>query len=235
MKVTSQALHNQIKKKGLDFKKSKNRIYFSHNTAKILLGLVFTPQVITFQIVKGGTGKTSICLAVGVRACLYGAKTLLIDLDRSANIASFLKSILQALLAEFLTIKTIEFPGNQNSLTRVLDIMKDAKGNIWFSANALGVGMLMANDKIQWYQSIKGFKATSVCQDKSGRIWIGSNSSLYYLKSNKIVEYEHNKLFYNSGVRKIYASDKDGIYIGGIYGLWHVNNDTVIKLKTEDE
>lgn len=86
LKVTSQALHNQIKKKGLDFKKSKNRIYFSHNTAKILLGLVFTPQVITFQIVKGGTGKTSICLAVGVRACLYGAKTLLIDLDQQGNL-----------------------------------------------------------------------------------------------------------------------------------------------------
>lgn len=86
LKLTPQALHNQIKRKQLPFKKSKNRIYFSYSTAKALLELVFHPQIITFQIVKGGTGKTSICLAVGVRASLYGAKTLLIDLDQQGNL-----------------------------------------------------------------------------------------------------------------------------------------------------
>ena len=131
--------------------------------------------------------------------------------------------------------KIIDLPGRQNSLTRVLDIMKDTKGNIWFSANTLGVGRLTANDKIQWYPSINGFMATSVCQDKAGRIWIGSNSRLYYLKGNKIVEYEHNKLFYNSGIRKIYASDKGGICVSGINGLWRVNYDTVIRIKSQDE
>jgi PAS domain S-box-containing protein len=131
--------------------------------------------------------------------------------------------------------KILELPGRQNSLTRVLDIMKDDKGNIWFSANTLGIGRLTADDKIQWYPSINGFMATSVSQDKSGRIWIGSNSSLYYLKGNKIVEYEHTSLFLNSSVRKIYASDTEGIYVGGMNGFWHVNNDTVIKIKSEDE
>ena len=84
--VTAQALHNQIKRKSLVFGKSRNRVYFSHETAKSLLGLSFTPQIISFQIVKGGTGKTSMCLATGVRASLYGAKTLLIDLDQQGNL-----------------------------------------------------------------------------------------------------------------------------------------------------
>ncbi len=84
--VTSQALHNQIRRKELVHYKSRNRVYFYHETAKSLLDLSFSPQIISFQIVKGGTGKTSICLAVAVRACLYGAKTLLIDLDQQGNL-----------------------------------------------------------------------------------------------------------------------------------------------------
>ena len=84
--VTAQALHNQIKRKNLDHQKSRNRVYFGHQTAKELLSLNFSSQVICFQIVKGGTGKTSMCLAIGVRASLYGAKTLLIDLDQQGNL-----------------------------------------------------------------------------------------------------------------------------------------------------
>lgn len=84
--VTSQSLHNQIKRKKLPFLKSRNRVYFSHATSKDLFGLTFSPQIISFQIVKGGTGKTSICLSAGIRACLYGAKTLLIDLDQQGNL-----------------------------------------------------------------------------------------------------------------------------------------------------
>lgn len=84
--LTVQALHNQIKRQKLPHQKSKNRVYFSHETAKQLFGITFQPQVISFQIVKGGTGKTSLCLGFGVRASLYGARTLLIDLDQQGNL-----------------------------------------------------------------------------------------------------------------------------------------------------
>jgi len=133
------------------------------------------------------------------------------------------------------TFKVIELPGRKNSLTRVLDIMKDNKGEIWFTANTLGVGRLTSNDRIQWYPSINGFMATTISQDNSGRIWIGSNSGLYYLAGKKIVEYEHNALFLNNGIRKIYFCDKGGIYVTGINGLWQISRDTLIKLRAEDE
>jgi chromosome partitioning protein len=83
---TVQALHNQIKRKNLPHQKSKNRVYFSFETAKQLFGFKFPPQVFSIQIVKGGTGKTSLCLGLGVRASLYGARTLLIDLDQQGNL-----------------------------------------------------------------------------------------------------------------------------------------------------
>ena len=84
--VTSQALHNQLKRKNLSSSKSRNRVYFRHAVSRKLLGLNFHSQIMSFQIVKGGTGKTSLCLAVGIRACLYGARTLLVDLDQQGNL-----------------------------------------------------------------------------------------------------------------------------------------------------
>ena len=84
--LTPQALHNKIKRAQIDVNKSKNRIYFGHEVSKKILDIEFKPQILSFQIVKGGTGKTSMCLSVGVRACLYGAKTLLVDLDSQANL-----------------------------------------------------------------------------------------------------------------------------------------------------
>lgn len=84
--VTAQALHNRIRREDLPHSKSKNRVFFSYETARKLLGLKFKSQILSFQIVKGGTGKTSLCLAFGVRASLYGAKTLLVDLDQQGNL-----------------------------------------------------------------------------------------------------------------------------------------------------
>ncbi|MGD0465577.1 MAG: ParA family protein [Gammaproteobacteria bacterium] len=111
LNVTSQALHNQLKRKNLLSNKSRNRVYFGHTTSRELLGLNFNSQIMSFQIVKGGTGKTSLCLAVGIRACLYGASTLLVDLDQQGNltkacrIASQNKPIMIELINQRLSIE----------------------------------------------------------------------------------------------------------------------------------
>ncbi len=71
LKITLQALHKQLKVKNLSFEKSQNRVFFGHETARKLFKLDFKKKIVAFQIVKGGTGKTSIAHAVSIKANLY--------------------------------------------------------------------------------------------------------------------------------------------------------------------
>lgn len=84
--VTTQAIHKELKAKGLDSCKNNNRVYFGHETAKRVFNFSFEKHVISFQIVKGGTGKTTITHAFAIRANLYGARVLCIDLDQQGNL-----------------------------------------------------------------------------------------------------------------------------------------------------
>jgi chromosome partitioning protein len=66
--VSLQFIHKQLKLKKLGSFKSQNRVYFGHSTAKELFNIQFPQKVISFQIVKRGTGKitnsTNIALAL---------------------------------------------------------------------------------------------------------------------------------------------------------------------------
>ena len=42
---------------------------------------------VSFQIVKGGVGKTSLSYALALRASHYGARVLVIDLDQQGNLS----------------------------------------------------------------------------------------------------------------------------------------------------
>lgn len=89
--ISVQAIHKQLKTKNLIFEKTQNRVYFGHVTAKNIFNLNFTPKILAFQIVKGGTGKTSLAHAIAIRSNLYGAKILCIDLDQQANLTQALQ------------------------------------------------------------------------------------------------------------------------------------------------
>lgn len=49
-------------------------------------GFVYPKQNISFQIVKGGVGKTSLSFALATRASHYGANVLVIDFDQQGNL-----------------------------------------------------------------------------------------------------------------------------------------------------
>lgn len=76
----------------LPFSLTKNKAdtfaanYFNYSTAKHLFKIDKKPLAIAFQIVKGGTGKTSLASAFAVRANLYGLRVLCIDLDQQGNL-----------------------------------------------------------------------------------------------------------------------------------------------------
>lgn len=54
-------------------------------------GFQYPQENISFQIVKGGVGKTSLSYALGLRASHYGAKVLLVDLDQQGNLTRSFK------------------------------------------------------------------------------------------------------------------------------------------------
>ncbi len=125
--------------------------------------------------------------------------------------------------------KTIEFPDLKLNTRRVSDITKDKAGNIWFVSISKGLGKLQANGKITWFSSPQ-FPVTNVVhQDNTGRIWVGADTNLLYLRDNKLYEHLPYHIWYNT-IRKIFSDDNGGIYVAGSTGLWHVGNDKVEKI-----
>jgi chromosome partitioning protein len=84
--TTIQSIHLRIKREKLEVNKNNNRVYFNHSTSKKLLNLKFPNKIYSFQLVKGGVGKSVISLNFAVRCALLGAKVALIELDQQANL-----------------------------------------------------------------------------------------------------------------------------------------------------
>lgn len=84
--VSGQAVLKQLKSKNYEYGKTQNRVFFSNDTAKKLFNIAFKKQILAFQIVKGGTGKSTIALSVACCANTYGARVLLVDCDAQGNL-----------------------------------------------------------------------------------------------------------------------------------------------------
>lgn len=86
--ITIQSLHKKIKKHDIHIKLSGNKHFFTHDSSKAVFNFNFQPKIISFQIVKGGTGKTALASACAARASLLGAKVLCVDLDQQSNLTT---------------------------------------------------------------------------------------------------------------------------------------------------
>lgn len=131
-------------------------------------------------------------------------------------------------------IKTIEFPDLNKNTRRVADMMKDQAGNIWFVSLSDGLGKMLPNGEINWFHSEKYPNASVVHQDKSGRIWVGSDKKLLYVKDNTLVEYSLYKEKQNI-IRRIFSADDGGIYIAGSDGLWYLNGSKEVKIPSSPD
>ena len=87
--VTPQGLHHIIKNKELGTLVKKNKKFLSPDKVRELFiskGYTYPNEIISFSVVKGGVGKTSISHSFAIRASQYGAKVLVVDLDQQANL-----------------------------------------------------------------------------------------------------------------------------------------------------
>jgi len=85
--ISPKDLVKRLSKCNLPYLKRKGMVYFDYNTSCELFAHKFTPRAISFQIVKGGTGKTSLATSFAICANLYGLKVLCIDLDQQGNMS----------------------------------------------------------------------------------------------------------------------------------------------------
>lgn len=81
-----QAVHKQLKHLGIPILKAGQKGYITHLGARKFFKIPFEPKKIAFQIVKGGTGKTTALHNISCAASIYGAKILVVDLDPQANL-----------------------------------------------------------------------------------------------------------------------------------------------------
>lgn len=86
LNVTTQAVHKQLKTKGISCQKIGNKSFITFDTAKKLFNFNFKKKKVAVQIVKGGTGKTTSIDNIASCATTYGAKVLLIDADPQGNL-----------------------------------------------------------------------------------------------------------------------------------------------------
>ena len=85
--ITTQAIHKHFKNLNIQLPKQGVNSYLTSENARKLFKIKFTHKKIAFQIVKGGTGKTTTIHNVGCAASLFGAKVLMVDIDPQGNLS----------------------------------------------------------------------------------------------------------------------------------------------------
>jgi chromosome partitioning protein len=123
--VSLQAINKTLKSKEVDYRKSANRLYFGHDTARTIFDLPIERKKIAFQIVKGGTGKTAMALNFAIRASLYGLRVLCVDLDQQGNLTDLLgvDGDEHACLIDSITDPTVQFKDLIVSVLPGLDLV----------------------------------------------------------------------------------------------------------------
>lgn len=84
--TSPQAVHKRLKAQDIKYHKIGGSTCLTHSVIKKLFSPVFNKKKIAFQIVKGGTGKTTALHNISCAASLYGAKVLTVDMDPQGNL-----------------------------------------------------------------------------------------------------------------------------------------------------
>lgn len=88
--ITVHGVYKALKTHQIPIKTTSNRrkLITPAGARKILeeRGFKYPNLNLSFQIVKGGTGKTSLSFSLAVRASHYGARVLVVDLDQQGNL-----------------------------------------------------------------------------------------------------------------------------------------------------
>ncbi|WP_440617994.1 ParA family protein [Cysteiniphilum sp. 6C5] len=89
--LSPQAIYKMLKAKKLEsiMVSTRKKVIPPDTIRKILLdkGFKYPKQILSFDMIKGGVGKTTLSSTVGMRASHYGCRTLIIDFDLQGNLS----------------------------------------------------------------------------------------------------------------------------------------------------
>lgn len=90
LKLKPEKIKKELSLLGLEVFLTQGKAYVAPEVVRTYLqskGFTYKPQVISFQMLKGGVAKTTSCLNIGLRAAMYGFRVLFLDLDQQANLS----------------------------------------------------------------------------------------------------------------------------------------------------
>jgi signal transduction histidine kinase/ligand-binding sensor domain-containing protein/DNA-binding response OmpR family regulator len=193
-----------------------DKIWFSVGTNRLCCLYIKTNEIQLYD-------KTG--FDIGTIRCIsgYSEQELLIGTDKGLYLFDIINS--QFLRPAILGVSYLlgESP--------VYAILKDREGGYWISTDLGGVYYLAPQNKhFEYYYPIitsnivERKVINTFCEDKSHRIWIGSQDGLYYLEPKTQNVYKISEL--NNDVRSLWANDNE-LWIGTFGdGLKIMNIDT---------
>ncbi|MCI0472481.1 MAG: hypothetical protein L0Y76_02755, partial [Ignavibacteria bacterium] len=128
---------------------------------------------------------------------------------------------------EFKRISILESPDEPRGFTRVLDMCRDDKGNVWAACNTKGLWRFSSDGKKENITRKHNLseQVTSVIND-NGKIWFSSTTKIYRYENNNTQEIKLN-LKKETSVRKIFRGKDGTIYFALI-------DDGIIALKGKE-
>lgn len=113
-------------------------------------GYKYPQKVISVQMLKGGVAKTTSVLNMGLRAAMYGAKVLFVDLDQQANL-SFALGVEDETLPVW-----VDIAEKRKSIEECVRFIEPHVDLIPSSLNNSVLDRVLTNSNRNWAQIVKG-------------------------------------------------------------------------------